>query len=186
MPRQRSPIRTAGCGVISSARRTTRHIADVRPPHNRRHRRLEARSDLDSRRRSRLVDRLADRLARGCPHVRLRPPRPPDAPSPGPGSPSAGITGSTRGRRYRPPSRERLSLAGLEDEQATYAYGALHDFVTGHVAIQLGRGAFDSAPADRREASVFALHHDPTRRFEFGVALILDGVASIAQQGTTS
>lgn len=46
MPRQRSPIRTAGCGVISSARRTTRHIADVRPPHNRRHRRL--RRDLIS------------------------------------------------------------------------------------------------------------------------------------------
>ena len=31
-------------------------------------------------------------------------------PSPGLGSPSAGITGSTRGRRYRPPSRERPFL----------------------------------------------------------------------------
>ncbi|EQM32364.1 TetR/AcrR family transcriptional regulator [Rhodococcus erythropolis] len=78
-----------------------------------------------------------------------------------------------------------LSQAGLDDEQATYAYGAVHDFVTGHVAIQLGRGAFDNAPADRREASVFALHHDPARRFEFGVTLILDGVASIAQRGST-
>ncbi|WP_077043418.1 TetR/AcrR family transcriptional regulator [Rhodococcus sp. MTM3W5.2] len=70
--------------------------------------------------------------------------------------------------------------AGLGDEQATYAYATLHDFVTGHVAIRLSRGDFGTVPAERRAVSVYADHHDYDRRFAAGVRLILDGVAVAA------
>ncbi|MFG1782415.1 TetR/AcrR family transcriptional regulator [Rhodococcus oryzae] len=73
--------------------------------------------------------------------------------------------------------------AGLGDEQATYAYATLHDFVTGHVAIRLSRGDFGTVPAERRAVSVYVDHHDYDRRFAAGVRLILDGVAVAVAAG---
>ncbi|MFF3534082.1 TetR/AcrR family transcriptional regulator [Streptomyces sp. NPDC002466] len=75
-----------------------------------------------------------------------------------------------------------LRGAGLDEEAAAYAYGALHDFVTGHVAIRLGRGDPEPhrVPPERRAASVFAEHHDYERRFAFGLDFVIGGIAAAA------
>lgn len=75
-----------------------------------------------------------------------------------------------------------LRSAGLDDESAAYAYGALHDFVTGHVAIRLGRGTPEphrSPPTDGAR-SVFTDHHDYDRRFTFGLDFVIGGIAAAA------
>lgn len=74
-----------------------------------------------------------------------------------------------------------LRGAGLGEEEAVYAYAALHDFVTGHVAIRLGRGDFESTTvsAERRAASVFVDHHDYDRRFETGLSLLMNGIGAM-------
>lgn len=71
-----------------------------------------------------------------------------------------------------------LADSGLDAELATYSYAAVHDFVTGHVAILLGRGEaelLEVSPA-RRDASVFAQHHDYDRRFEVGLGILIAGI----------
>ncbi|MCX4844082.1 TetR/AcrR family transcriptional regulator [Streptomyces sp. NBC_00893] len=75
-----------------------------------------------------------------------------------------------------------LRSAGLGEEAAAYAYGTLHDFVTGHVAIRLGRGDLEliQVPPERRAASVFADHHDYDRRFSFGLDFVIGGIAAAA------
>ncbi|MFC9620225.1 TetR/AcrR family transcriptional regulator [Streptomyces sp. NPDC056930] len=75
-----------------------------------------------------------------------------------------------------------LQTAGLDEEAAVYAYGALHDFVTGHVAIRLGRGdpVQLRLPPERRAMSVFADHHDYDRRFAYGLDLVIGGIAAAA------
>ncbi|MFC9753201.1 TetR/AcrR family transcriptional regulator [Streptomyces sp. NPDC056921] len=75
-----------------------------------------------------------------------------------------------------------LRGAGLDEEAAAYAYGTLHDFVTGHVAIRLGRGDLElhQLPPERRAASVFADHHDYDRRFSFGLDFVIGGIAAAA------
>ncbi len=75
-----------------------------------------------------------------------------------------------------------LTSAGLGPEQAAYGYAALHDFVTGHVSIRLGRGELEllEVAPDRRDASVFAEHHDYDRRFETGLAILIAGLESLA------
>ncbi|MFB7210081.1 TetR/AcrR family transcriptional regulator [Streptomyces sp. NPDC056255] len=75
-----------------------------------------------------------------------------------------------------------LRDAGLDEEAAAYAYGTLHDFVTGHVAIRLGRGDLElhQLPPERRAASVFADHHDYDRRFSFGLDFVIGGIAAAA------
>ncbi|MFF3390940.1 TetR/AcrR family transcriptional regulator [Streptomyces sp. NPDC002669] len=75
-----------------------------------------------------------------------------------------------------------LRGAGLDEEAAAYAYGALHDFVTGHVAIRLGRGDLEPhrLPPERRAASVFAEHHDYDRRFALGLDFVIGGIAAAA------
>ncbi|MFF2327139.1 MULTISPECIES: TetR/AcrR family transcriptional regulator [unclassified Streptomyces] len=75
-----------------------------------------------------------------------------------------------------------LRSAGLDEESAAYAYATVHDFVTGHVAIRLGRGEFEFAdlPSARREASVFARHHDPVRRFALGLDILVSGIEHLA------
>lgn len=73
-----------------------------------------------------------------------------------------------------------LREAGLDAGEAAYGYAAVHDFVTGHVAIRLGRGdleLLDIAP-QRSAASVFADFHDADRRFRVGLDLLLDGLAA--------
>ncbi|MFD2468651.1 TetR/AcrR family transcriptional regulator [Amycolatopsis silviterrae] len=77
-----------------------------------------------------------------------------------------------------------LREGGLSDEHAAYGYAAVHDFVTGHVAIRLGRGELELlviAP-ERREASVFAEFHDYDRRFDFGLRVLLDGLAAAMKE----
>lgn len=71
-----------------------------------------------------------------------------------------------------------LASAGLSPEDAAYGYAAVHDFVTGHVAIRLGRGDLElmDIPAARRDASVFAAHHDYDRRFDVGLRILLAGL----------
>ncbi|MFC9558647.1 TetR/AcrR family transcriptional regulator C-terminal domain-containing protein [Agromyces sp. NPDC056965] len=73
---------------------------------------------------------------------------------------------------------EALEGAGLSPEHAAYGYAAVHDFVTGHVAIRLGRGESEllDIPQTRRDASVFAEHHDYERRFDVGLALLIAGL----------
>lgn len=73
---------------------------------------------------------------------------------------------------------EAMAAAGFAPELAAYGYAAVHDFVTGHVAIRLGRGDLEllEIPAPRREASVFAEHHDYDRRFEVGLAVLIAGL----------
>lgn len=73
---------------------------------------------------------------------------------------------------------EALASAGLSPEDAAYGYAAVHDFVTGHVAIRLGRGELEllDVPASRRDASVFTVHHDYDRRFEVGLRMLLAGL----------
>ncbi|MFG3530443.1 TetR/AcrR family transcriptional regulator [Streptomyces sp. NPDC047917] len=75
-----------------------------------------------------------------------------------------------------------LGSAGLDEEAAAYAYGTLHDFVTGHVAIRLGRGDLEpiQLPPERWAASVFADHHDYDRRFSFGLDFVIGGIAAAA------
>ncbi|MFD8827451.1 TetR/AcrR family transcriptional regulator [Streptomyces sp. NPDC059605] len=75
-----------------------------------------------------------------------------------------------------------LRSAGLDEEAAVYAYGTLHDFVTGHVAIRLGRGDLElhQLPPERRAASLFAEHHDYDRRFAFGLDFVIGGIAAAA------
>lgn len=75
-----------------------------------------------------------------------------------------------------------LRSAGLDEEAAAYAYGTLHDFVTGHVAIRLGRGDLEliQVPPERRAASVFADYHDYDRRFSFGLDFVIGGIAAAA------
>ncbi len=75
---------------------------------------------------------------------------------------------------------QALRDAGLCEEEAVYAYATLHDFVTGHVSIRLGRGDFESATtsAERRAASVFVDHHDYDRRFETGISLLMSGIGA--------
>lgn len=77
---------------------------------------------------------------------------------------------------------DALRTAGLDEEGAVYAYGALHDFVTGHVAIRLGRGDPEQLrlPPERRAMSVFADHHDYDRRFAYGLDLVIGGIAAAA------
>ncbi|MFD8748836.1 TetR/AcrR family transcriptional regulator [Streptomyces sp. NPDC059616] len=72
--------------------------------------------------------------------------------------------------------------AGLDEEAAAYAYGTLHDFVTGHVAIRLGRGDLEliQLPPERRAASVFTDHHDYDRRFSYGLDFVIGGIAAAA------
>lgn len=79
-----------------------------------------------------------------------------------------------------------LREAGLDDAEAAYGYAAVHDYVTGHVAIRLGRGdleLIDIAP-ERSAASVFADFHDADRRFRTGLDLLLDGLAVAAARAT--
>ncbi|MEU0630999.1 TetR/AcrR family transcriptional regulator C-terminal domain-containing protein, partial [Streptomyces sp. NPDC005989] len=85
-------------------------------------------------------------------------------------------------RQQRRPQGEGSSDAGLDEEAAAYAYGTLHDFVTGHVAIRLGRGDLElhQLPPERRAASVFADHHDYDRRFSFGLDFVIGGIAAAA------
>ncbi|MFF8918586.1 TetR/AcrR family transcriptional regulator [Streptomyces sp. NPDC015032] len=75
-----------------------------------------------------------------------------------------------------------LRTAGLDEASAVYAYGTLHDFVTGHVAIRLGRGNPEQLrlPPEHRTLSVFADHHDYDRRFAFGLDLVIGGIAAAA------
>ncbi|MEV5199455.1 TetR/AcrR family transcriptional regulator [Streptomyces sp. NPDC053720] len=75
-----------------------------------------------------------------------------------------------------------LRSAGLGEEAAAYAYGTLHDFVTGHVAIRLGRGDLEliQVPPERRAVSVFADYHDYDRRFSFGLDFVIGGIAAAA------
>ncbi|GAA2846723.1 tetracycline repressor-like protein [Leucobacter komagatae] len=72
-----------------------------------------------------------------------------------------------------------LRQGGLSAEEAAYGYAAVHDFVTGHVAIRLGRGELELLMVDprHREVSVFAEHHDSERRFATGLGFILAGLA---------
>lgn len=76
-----------------------------------------------------------------------------------------------------------LRAGGLSPEQAAYGYAAVHDFVTGNVAIRLGRGELEhlTSVPDRREASVFAEFSDSDRRFGLGLALIIDGLLVAAE-----
>lgn len=76
----------------------------------------------------------------------------------------------------------RLRAGGLSPAHAAYGYAAVHDFVTGHVAIRLGRGDFEAFtnPPDRRDASVFAEFHDYDERFEFGLGVLIDGLRARA------
>jgi AcrR family transcriptional regulator len=78
-----------------------------------------------------------------------------------------------------------LRDAGLDEEAAVYSYAAVHDFVTGHAAIRLGRGdaELSEIPAARRAASVFDRYHDPERRFRIGLDLLLDGIAQRLTRG---
>lgn len=81
---------------------------------------------------------------------------------------------------------EALQAGGLVPEEAAYGYAAVHDFVTGHVAIRLGRGDFE-APTntpERRNASVFVQFHDSDRRFAIGLRLLLDGLSAASSQHT--
>ncbi|MER5747865.1 TetR/AcrR family transcriptional regulator [Streptomyces sp. NPDC002225] len=80
-----------------------------------------------------------------------------------------------------------LRGAGLDEEAAAYAYGTVHDFVTGHVAIRLGRGDLElhHLPPERRDASVFADHHDYDRRFSFGLDVVIGGIAAAAEAPVT-
>lgn len=73
---------------------------------------------------------------------------------------------------------DRLRACGLSPAHAAYGYAAVHDFVTGHVAIRLGRGDLEAmtTPPDRRDASVFAEFHDYDERFEFGLGVLIDGL----------
>ncbi|MER6611462.1 TetR/AcrR family transcriptional regulator C-terminal domain-containing protein [Streptomyces sp. NPDC000927] len=75
-----------------------------------------------------------------------------------------------------------LRTAGLDERAAVYAYGALHDFVTGHVAIRLGRGDPERLPLppERRAMSVFVEHHDYDRRFAYGLDLVVAGITAAA------
>ncbi|MFE7430531.1 TetR/AcrR family transcriptional regulator [Streptomyces sp. NPDC057545] len=75
-----------------------------------------------------------------------------------------------------------LRTAGLDERAAVYAYGTLHDFVTGHVAIRLGRGDPERLPLppERRAMSVFVEHHDYDRRFAYGLDLVVAGIAATA------
>lgn len=76
-----------------------------------------------------------------------------------------------------------LASAGLPPEDSAYGYAAVHDFVTGHVSIRLGRGELElfDAPAPRRDASVFSLHHDYDRRFEIGLRVLIAGLEAAAE-----
>lgn len=75
-----------------------------------------------------------------------------------------------------------LQSAGLKPEQAAYGYAAVHDFVTGHVSIRLGRGELEllEVTPDRRDASVFAEYHDYDRRFQTGLTILIAGLGSLA------
>ncbi|WP_335938738.1 TetR/AcrR family transcriptional regulator [Streptomyces sp. PTD5-9] len=75
-----------------------------------------------------------------------------------------------------------LRTAGFDERSAVYAYGALHDFVTGHVAIRLGRGGPERLPLppERRAMSVFVEHHDYDRRFAYGLDLVIGGITAAA------
>ncbi|GGM64164.1 TetR/AcrR family transcriptional regulator C-terminal domain-containing protein [Microbacterium saperdae] len=77
-----------------------------------------------------------------------------------------------------------LREGGLDAEHAAYGYAAVHDFVTGHVAIRLGRGELEllDIPPARRAASVFDSFHDVERRFQVGLGLLLDGLAVAAER----
>lgn len=78
-----------------------------------------------------------------------------------------------------------LRTAGLDEERAAYAYAAVHDFVTGHVAIRLGRGElehYDASP-ERQAASVFARYHDYAERFRQGLELLITGIESTIAEG---
>lgn len=71
-----------------------------------------------------------------------------------------------------------LAEAGLDDELAAYSYATVHDFVTGHVAIRLGRGEIEllEVSPERRVASVFVQHNDYDRRFEVGLGILIAGI----------
>ncbi|WP_353114640.1 TetR/AcrR family transcriptional regulator C-terminal domain-containing protein [Microbacterium sp.] len=74
-----------------------------------------------------------------------------------------------------------LRSAGLGAEEAAYGYAAVHDFVTGHVAIRLGREEpLVPASAASAEGSVFTEFHDASRRFEMGLGMLLDGITVTA------
>ena len=57
----------------------------------------------------------------------------------------------------------------------------MHDFVTGHVSIRLGRGELEllQVSPERRDASVFAEHHDYERRFDVGLGILIAGLEAL-------
>lgn len=74
-----------------------------------------------------------------------------------------------------------LTSAGLDPEHAAYGYAAVHDFVTGHVSIRLGRGELEllQVSPERRDASVFVDHHDYERRFDVGLGILIAGLEAL-------
>lgn len=72
-----------------------------------------------------------------------------------------------------------LQRSGLDERRALDAYQAVHDYVTGHVAMQLGRGgpATQSAtPAVEEPRSALPDAPDYDARFRMGIDLLLRGV----------
>lgn len=76
-----------------------------------------------------------------------------------------------------------LHGAGLEERLALEAYAAVHDYVTGHVAMQLGRGnrvELPSTASPRQQRHRRLLEQpDYDKRFAVGVDLLLRGVQSL-------
>lgn len=77
-----------------------------------------------------------------------------------------------------------LTRAGLSPIDAVHAYVAIHDYVTGHVALQLSRGDHVSLPEQlgpHQQASRDLFENpDYDRRFKAGLDLLVRGVASLA------
>ncbi|MCA1711967.1 MAG: TetR/AcrR family transcriptional regulator C-terminal domain-containing protein [Actinobacteria bacterium] len=71
-----------------------------------------------------------------------------------------------------------LERAGLDQGAALDAYQAVHDYVTGHVAMQLGRREDVALGSPRAPASQRALPDRPDyeRRFAVGIDLLMTGI----------
>ncbi len=74
-----------------------------------------------------------------------------------------------------------LEAAGLTEEQAVWGYAAVHDFVTGYVAVALGRAAAASprSAEPRGTAALFNEYRGSSARFGGGITVLTEGLAAL-------
>nr|WP_243845530.1 TetR/AcrR family transcriptional regulator C-terminal domain-containing protein [Microbacterium halimionae] len=81
-----------------------------------------------------------------------------------------------------------LKDAGLTEKEAVWGYASLHDFVTGHVALMMGRARAEEGRtgAPSGTAALFSNYRDEDERFSGGVLVLVEGLSSLIVRNTST